>query len=35
VIEAKPNPWSPRFRWRTRDRDATEAARATLPGGPD
>jgi glycine/D-amino acid oxidase-like deaminating enzyme len=29
VIEAKPNAWAERFRWRTRARDATEAARAT------
>jgi len=28
VIEEKPNPWSRRFRWRTRGRDANEAARA-------
>jgi glycine/D-amino acid oxidase-like deaminating enzyme len=28
VIEAKPNPWAQRFRWRARGRDATEAARA-------
>ena len=32
-IEAKPNPWLPRFRWRTRGRDANEAARATAPKG--
>jgi glycine/D-amino acid oxidase-like deaminating enzyme len=31
VIEAKPNPWSRRFRWRTRGPDAKEAARATFP----
>jgi glycine/D-amino acid oxidase-like deaminating enzyme len=29
VIEAKPNAWAQRFRWRTRVRDATEAARAS------
>jgi glycine/D-amino acid oxidase-like deaminating enzyme len=29
VIEAKPNAWAERFRWRTRARDAKEAARAT------
>jgi glycine/D-amino acid oxidase-like deaminating enzyme len=28
VIEAKPNPWAARFRWRSRGRDAKEAARA-------
>ncbi len=33
AIEAKPNPWSPRFRWRTRGRDANEAARAMVPNG--
>ena len=27
VVETKPNPWAPRFRWRTRGRDAKEAAR--------
>lgn len=31
AIEAKPNPWSHRFRWRTRGRDANEAARAIVP----
>ena len=30
VIEAKPNAWAPRFRWRTRGRDVKEAARATV-----
>jgi glycine/D-amino acid oxidase-like deaminating enzyme len=34
VVEAKPNPWAPRFRWRARGRDANEAARATAPNGP-
>jgi glycine/D-amino acid oxidase-like deaminating enzyme len=33
VVETKPNPWAPRFRWRTRGRAAKEAARATLPDG--
>jgi glycine/D-amino acid oxidase-like deaminating enzyme len=28
VVEGKPNAWAERFRWRTRDRDTTEAARA-------
>jgi glycine/D-amino acid oxidase-like deaminating enzyme len=28
VVERKPNVWAGRFRWRVRDRDATEAARA-------
>jgi glycine/D-amino acid oxidase-like deaminating enzyme len=28
VVEAKPNPWAARFRWRSRGRDAKEAARA-------
>ena len=28
IVERKPNRWAHRFRWRTRDRDATEAARA-------
>jgi glycine/D-amino acid oxidase-like deaminating enzyme len=28
VVERKPNPWAHRFRWRHRDRDASEAARA-------
>ncbi len=28
VIERRPNAWSARFRWRTRERDAKEAARA-------
>jgi sarcosine oxidase / L-pipecolate oxidase len=32
VIEAKPNPWAPRFRWRARGRDAKEAARASHEG---
>ncbi|MGH9141208.1 MAG: FAD-dependent oxidoreductase [Vicinamibacterales bacterium] len=35
VIEAKPNPWARRFRWRTRGRDAKEAARATGRRGLD
>ena len=35
VIEEKPNAWAPRFGWRTRGRDAAEAARATVPGGLD
>jgi glycine/D-amino acid oxidase-like deaminating enzyme len=30
AIEARPNPWSHRFRWRTRGRDANEAARAMM-----
>jgi glycine/D-amino acid oxidase-like deaminating enzyme len=30
AIEARPNPWSRRFRWRTRGRDANEAARAMM-----
>jgi glycine/D-amino acid oxidase-like deaminating enzyme len=29
VVERKPNPWAHRFRWRSRERDATEAARAS------
>jgi glycine/D-amino acid oxidase-like deaminating enzyme len=33
AIEAKPNPWSSRFRWRTRGSDANEAARAMVPNG--
>ena len=33
VIEAKPNAWVPRFRWRTRGRDGKETARAMVPGG--
>jgi glycine/D-amino acid oxidase-like deaminating enzyme len=28
VVERRPNPWARRFRWRARERDATEAARA-------
>jgi glycine/D-amino acid oxidase-like deaminating enzyme len=28
VVEGQPNPWAQRFRWRARERDATEAARA-------
>lgn len=28
VVERKPNPWAHRFRWRSRERDATETARA-------
>jgi sarcosine oxidase / L-pipecolate oxidase len=28
VVEGKPNAWAPRFRWRMRKRDATEAARS-------
>jgi glycine/D-amino acid oxidase-like deaminating enzyme len=28
VVERRPNAWAHRFRWRSRDRDATEAARA-------
>jgi glycine/D-amino acid oxidase-like deaminating enzyme len=32
AVEAKPNPWSHRFRWRTRGSDAHEAARAMVPG---
>jgi len=28
VVEGKPNVWAQRFRWRARDRDRTEAARA-------
>jgi len=28
VVERKPNAWAHRFRWRARERDATEAARA-------
>jgi glycine/D-amino acid oxidase-like deaminating enzyme len=28
VVERKPNAWAHRFRWRRRDREATEAARA-------
>jgi sarcosine oxidase / L-pipecolate oxidase len=31
VVEAKPNPWAQRFRWRTRGQDAREAARAIAP----
>jgi glycine/D-amino acid oxidase-like deaminating enzyme len=31
VVEGTPNPWAQRFRWRARGRDATEAARATVP----
>src|SRR3954467_5862515 len=31
VVEAKPNPWAQRFRWRTRGQDAKEAARAIGP----
>lgn len=30
VVEEKPNPWSERFRWRSRGADASEAARADL-----
>ena len=33
AIEDKPNPWSRRFRWRARGRDANEAARAMVPNG--
>jgi glycine/D-amino acid oxidase-like deaminating enzyme len=28
IVERTPNAWGPRFRWRTRDHDTTEAARA-------
>jgi len=28
VVERKPNPWADRFRWRVRERDSKEAARA-------
>jgi glycine/D-amino acid oxidase-like deaminating enzyme len=28
VVERRPNSWSPRFAWRARARDRTEAARA-------
>jgi sarcosine oxidase/L-pipecolate oxidase len=28
VVEGTPNAWAHRFRWRARERDATEAARA-------
>jgi len=31
AVESKPNPWSRRFRWRTRGPDANEAARAMVP----
>lgn len=31
VAERKPNAWAARFRWRTRERDSKEAARADLP----
>jgi glycine/D-amino acid oxidase-like deaminating enzyme len=34
VIEKKPNPWAPRFRWRPKTRVAKEMARATLRDGP-
>jgi glycine/D-amino acid oxidase-like deaminating enzyme len=33
VVEAKPNQWAQRFRWRARGRDAKEAARAMEPNG--
>jgi len=35
VVEAIPNPWAERFRWRDRGRDASEAARAMLPKALD
>ena len=28
IVERAPNPWAGRFRWRARERDAREAARA-------
>lgn len=33
VIEEKPNAWAQRFRWRKREGDAKEAARANFTGG--
>jgi sarcosine oxidase / L-pipecolate oxidase len=30
VVERRPNPWASRFRWRSRDRDRREAARADV-----
>jgi glycine/D-amino acid oxidase-like deaminating enzyme len=34
VVEAKPNNWAPRFRWRSRGPEAKEAARAAASPGP-
>jgi glycine/D-amino acid oxidase-like deaminating enzyme len=32
VVERLPNDWAPRFRWRARGREASEAARAASAG---